>query len=160
MKTIIQLAFIGAVLLSCKKKQNNQPAAPPQQQNNVQTFPSEFKEANVGYRAFDVNGACWNHLDWSGSHHAHVYMQGGNTYIDSLNYVVIEPLPITIVDPTHFTFNTYTLTADPTKPFVILSGSGVLTGDTMVVNVSAKTMSYSTCSNQNFTFAGKYKKLP
>lgn len=159
-KLIYLLLSITLFSVSCKKSES-QPTDEQKVVNNTNTnttLPTTFYPYMSG--GYYVNGSCWiNNIHWgqAGGTNVSVFNQSNITWIDSLNYVVKEQLPITVIDQYSFTFKPYMMVVNN---YSVVSGNGLILNDTLRITVNCVTMSTNTCGNPNFTFKGRYKVYP
>jgi hypothetical protein len=158
MKKIFVLLLSTTLLcVSCKKSQTQPEEAKVNNTNttNTATFPLRFE--TVPSNGFNVNGACYNNYSWYYVCYSDITNNSGTDWMDSLNSVVKEKLPITIVDAYSITFKPYMMTLNN---YSVTSGNGLIVNDTMNITVNCIVTTTNNCGNPNFTFKGRYRVVP
>lgn len=146
MKNLILILSISLFIVSCnREEQQVQPSNTTSNRFAPSGDPDDFRAIGTCYAPTppSTNYPSWIYIEF-----VDIYDSNGQYYIDSLNYVINTPLPITMTSNSSFTFNDYI-----TGVFHIIDGTGYINGDTLIISVNAnKTVN---CTDQ-FTFHGKY----
>lgn len=112
-----------------------------------------FHESNNTW-AFQPLGSCYGSINWSASNIIAEVFQSGNSYwMDSLNYVIRQPLPITITSNSSFTFDA--CYCNNNTIHIINGNANLSSQDTLVVTINAENTSGCTSP---YVIQGKYYK--
>lgn len=149
MKKALFIALV-CVLGSCNREQQN---VTPQAPANTSPLEADYNSSMVS-SDFIVTGNCFTgNISWMDNDITTLFEQNGQYWIDSLNYVIKCPLPITLTSNAAFTFNDYYLPSP--YSYRITGGNGYLLNDTLSITVNGYNTSTSSCQDP-FVFHGKY----
>ena len=149
MKIKLFALFVFTLILSCQKDER---VTTPPATNSTNLLVADYLETQIT-NDFQPVGPCYGTSVswWAGNVRAGIYEQSGQYWMDSLNYVIRQPIPITLTSASSFTFNDYYTIYS--QSYHITGGSGYLLNDTLVITVNAE--STNSCTNP-FVFHGKY----
>lgn len=147
---ILTTAFM---INSCSRdSQNITPQSPT---NNQSPLIADYLHTNNS-TDFLVTGNCFTgNISWLGPGESSIFEQNGQYWIDTLNYVIKCPLPITPTSGSAFTFNDYYLPTPYT--YRVTGGSGYVLNDTLIISVNGYNTNSQSCTDP-FVFHGKYAK--
>lgn len=144
-KTIIPLLFI----MACNRNNDNITPTPT---TTLGVLEADYIETQ-GNNDFRTYGNCFpGNPSWFANFRAGIWQQNGHFWIDSCNYVIKSPIPITKTSESSFTFDSYQMTSEGIS---IDGGTGNLLDDTLIVTIQAH---YLTGCMDAFTSHGKYSR--
>lgn len=144
---LIIMIFLAAITISsCKKDKSITPTTIPS------PIEASYHESSNTWD-FQPIGPCFTTISWSAPNRlSDIYTLNGQTWMDSLNYVMNRPVPVLITSSSSISFQDYYYNNNTIH---ITGGTGYLHGDTLVVSINAENT--SGCLDP-YVIHGKYYK--